>query len=174
MTAVPVTQPESSYAPNLCHPERSASFACERGTQSRDLAFPEVASGPRVPLLRVHCAECIPPALYISASPTSCTNECGSTKPMLSKGSRDDYSAVRFVYWESFDSVQYAIAREKQLKNGCEKKLWFIARMNPSWKDPAAGWYETQGPSTSGLGARSQCERASSLGMTQSASSRQL
>jgi predicted GIY-YIG superfamily endonuclease len=68
------------------------------------------------------------------------------------EGFTDDYSAVRLVYWESFDSVHDAIAREKQLKNWRrEKKLWLIAGMNPGWKDLAAEWYETQGPSTAGL-----------------------
>jgi putative endonuclease len=47
------------------------------------------------------------------------------------EGFTDDYSAVRLVYWESFDSVHDAIAREKQLKNWRrEKKLWLIARMD--------------------------------------------
>jgi putative endonuclease len=68
------------------------------------------------------------------------------------EGFTDDYNAVRLVYWESFDEVQYAIARGKQLKNWRrEKKLWLIARMNPGRKDLAADWYETQGPSTAAL-----------------------
>jgi putative endonuclease len=69
------------------------------------------------------------------------------------EGFTDDYNATRLVYWESFDDVNKAIAREKQLKNWRrEKKLWLIARFNPEWKDLAADWYpsagETQGPST--------------------------
>jgi len=69
------------------------------------------------------------------------------------EGFTDDYNATRLVYWESFDDVHKAIAREKQLKNWRrEKKLWLIARFNPGWKDLAAGWYwsasGTQGPST--------------------------
>jgi putative endonuclease len=68
-------------------------------------------------------------------------------------GFTDDYNATRLVYWESFDDVHKAIAREKQLKNWRrEKKLWLIARFNPGWKDLAAEWYGsasgTQGPST--------------------------
>ena len=48
------------------------------------------------------------------------------------EGFTDGYNAVRLVYWESFDSVHDAIAREEQLKNWRrEKKLWLIARMNP-------------------------------------------
>lgn len=58
-------------------------------------------------------------------------------------GFTDDYNAVRLVYWESFDDVHKAIAREKQLKAWRrEKKLALIARFNPGWQDLAAGWYE--------------------------------
>jgi len=66
------------------------------------------------------------------------------------EGFTDDYNAVRLVYWESFDDVRNAIDREKKLKGWRrEKKLWLIARLNPGWKDLAADWYPTQGPSTS-------------------------
>ena len=65
------------------------------------------------------------------------------------EGFTDDYNAVRLVYWESIDDVRNAIDREKKLKGWRrEKKLWLIARFNPGWKDLAAEWYETQGPST--------------------------
>src|SRR5258708_6053817 len=58
------------------------------------------------------------------------------------EGFTDSYDAVRLVYWESFDEVQKAIAREKQLKNWRrEKKLWLIAGMNPKFRDLAADWY---------------------------------
>ena len=66
------------------------------------------------------------------------------------EGFTDDYNAVRLVYWGSFDDVRNAIDREKKLKGWRrEKKLWLIANFNPGWKDLAAEWYETQGPSTS-------------------------
>jgi len=53
------------------------------------------------------------------------------------------------IYWESFDDVRNAIDREKKLKGWRrEKKLWLIAKFNPGWKDLAAEWYETKGPST--------------------------
>ncbi len=58
------------------------------------------------------------------------------------EGFTDSYDAVRLVYWESFDDVHKAIAREKQVKNWRrEKKLWLIARMNPEFRDLAAEWY---------------------------------
>ncbi len=62
-------------------------------------------------------------------------------KHHCAEGFTDDYNAVRLVYWESYDDVYKAIAREKQLKNWRrEKKLWLIARLNPGWKDLAADW----------------------------------
>ena len=65
------------------------------------------------------------------------------------EGFSDDYNAVRLVYWESFDDVRNAIDREKRLKRWRrEKKQWLIERFNPQWRDLAADWYETQGPST--------------------------
>jgi putative endonuclease len=58
-------------------------------------------------------------------------------------GFTDDYHAVRLVYWESFDEVHKAIAREKQLKNWRRgKKLHLIEKFNPEWKDLAVDWYE--------------------------------
>lgn len=77
-------------------------------------------------------------------------------KMHLLEGFTNDYNVVRLVYWERFERVQSAIAREKQLKNWRrDKKLWLIGRFNPGWKDLAADWYgnfseeaRTQGPST--------------------------
>ena len=61
------------------------------------------------------------------------------------EGFSDSYDAVRLVYWESFDDVHKAIAREKQLKNWRrEKKLWLIAGMNPEFRDLAADWYGSE------------------------------
>jgi len=59
------------------------------------------------------------------------------------EGFTDQYNAVRLVYWERYDDVYKAIAREKQLKGWRrEKKLWLIAQFNPGWKNLAAGWFE--------------------------------
>jgi putative endonuclease len=55
----------------------------------------------------------------------------------------DQYNAVRLVFWERYDDVYKAIARETQLKRWRrEKKLWLIARFNPGWKDLAADWLD--------------------------------
>src|SRR6202795_2013647 len=57
------------------------------------------------------------------------------------EGFTDQYNAVRLVYWERYDDVYKAIAREKQVKRWRrEKKMWLIARFNPGWKDLAADW----------------------------------
>ena len=58
------------------------------------------------------------------------------------EGFTDDYNAIRLVYWEKFESVGKAIAREKQLKRWRrEKKMWLIETMNPKWRDLAADWF---------------------------------
>ena len=44
--------------------------------------------------------------------------------------------------YESFDDVNKAIDREKQLKRwNRTKKDWLIAQKNPTWEDLAAEWY---------------------------------
>jgi len=46
------------------------------------------------------------------------------------------------VYYESFDDVNKAIDREKQLKRwNRTKKVWLIERRNPPWEDLAAEWF---------------------------------
>src|SRR5581483_9174209 len=58
------------------------------------------------------------------------------------EGFTGDYNATRLVYFEKFDSIGKAIAREKQLKRWRrEKKMWLIERMNPKWRDLAADWF---------------------------------
>jgi putative endonuclease len=60
------------------------------------------------------------------------------------EGYTDQYNAMRLVYWESYDNVYKAIAREKQLKRWRrEKKLWLIAQFNPEWKNLAADWFNS-------------------------------
>ena len=65
------------------------------------------------------------------------------------EGFTDSYNVTRLVYFESFDDIRNAIDREKQIKRWRrEKKVALVSRFNPSWSDLAAGWHETQGPST--------------------------
>ena len=49
---------------------------------------------------------------------------------------------VRLLYFESYDDVHKALAREKQLKGWSRsKKIALIVRRNPHWLDVAAEWY---------------------------------
>jgi putative endonuclease len=60
------------------------------------------------------------------------------------------YNCHYLIYFETYDEVDQAIAREKQLKPWSRvKKKALIARMNPEWKDLAEDWFGDEGgPST--------------------------
>ena len=46
------------------------------------------------------------------------------------------YNVTKLVYYEEFDSIVDAIAREKQLKAGSrKKKMDLIEKRNPEWND---------------------------------------
>jgi putative endonuclease len=46
------------------------------------------------------------------------------------------YQLNKLVYFESFDSIEAAIQREKQIKGGSRKKKNdLIDSMNPEWRD---------------------------------------
>ncbi len=52
------------------------------------------------------------------------------------------YDVTRLLYWESYDDVHKALAREKQLKGWTRaKKVALIVRRNPHWLDLASEWY---------------------------------
>jgi putative endonuclease len=49
------------------------------------------------------------------------------------------YHTVHLVYYEAFDGIDVAIAREKRLKGWRrEKKNALVAQMNPRWEDLSA------------------------------------
>ena len=51
------------------------------------------------------------------------------------------YSIDKLVYYESTESSESAIAREKQLKNWTRQwKLDLIEKENPQWKDLSENW----------------------------------
>jgi len=53
------------------------------------------------------------------------------------------YRVTRLVYFESFQYVDNAIARESELKKWRrEKKVRLIEAHNPTWEDLAAKWGE--------------------------------
>lgn len=46
------------------------------------------------------------------------------------------YNVKELVYFEVFDDIRDAIAREKQIKKGSrQKKIDLINAMNPEWRD---------------------------------------
>jgi putative endonuclease len=54
----------------------------------------------------------------------------------LIKGFTARYNLIHLVYYEVFEDVRDAIAREKQLKAGSRKrKVELIESINPEWKD---------------------------------------
>ncbi len=55
------------------------------------------------------------------------------------------YRLHKLVYFEEYQWVQDAIAREKQIKGGSRaKKLALINDHNPTWANLADGWYLTR------------------------------
>lgn len=46
------------------------------------------------------------------------------------------HNVNKLVYYETFDNIYDAIAREKQIKGGSrKKKIALINKLNPTWKD---------------------------------------
>ena len=57
------------------------------------------------------------------------------------EGFTKKYQCHRLVYYESYQDVLVAIAREKQLKRWRrEKKIALIEKLNPRWQDLAESW----------------------------------
>jgi len=57
------------------------------------------------------------------------------------------YKINRLVYFERFQYVRSAIAREKQIKSWNRvKKIALIVAENPTWKDLSEGWGEATEP----------------------------
>ena len=57
------------------------------------------------------------------------------------EGFAGKYRCDRLVYYESFDDIQKAIGREKQLKGWVRrKKIALIESLNPRWQDLSEKW----------------------------------
>lgn len=57
-------------------------------------------------------------------------------KNKLIEGFTDKYDLTKLVYYEVFDTIEYAIAREKQIKGGSrKKKLDLVNEFNKKWED---------------------------------------
>jgi putative endonuclease len=55
------------------------------------------------------------------------------------------YNCDRLVWFESYQEVAKAIAREKQLKGWRrEKKIALIEKTNPTWLDLSREWYDVE------------------------------
>jgi putative endonuclease len=62
-------------------------------------------------------------------------------KLRLADGFTKRYDIDRLVYYETFENIEAAIAREKQLKGWRRsKKVDLVTTSNPLWKDLATDW----------------------------------
>ncbi len=57
-------------------------------------------------------------------------------KEQLTEGFTSRYGVTRLVWYESYNQITEAIAREKELKKWRRDwKIWLIEDMNPEWED---------------------------------------
>ena len=64
------------------------------------------------------------------------------------RGFTKQYNCEYLVYFETYNDITQAIAREKQIKGWTRsKKNALIATLNPEWKDLAADSPDSAGPS---------------------------
>jgi putative endonuclease len=57
-------------------------------------------------------------------------------------GFSSSYNVSKLVYYEEFNTMEEAIAREKQIKGGSrQKKIDLINKNNPEWKDLYEGFF---------------------------------
>jgi len=59
------------------------------------------------------------------------------------KGFTSRYRIGKLVYYETFDDIRDAIAREKQIKGWTRaRKMALVKAANPRWKDLSEGWFQ--------------------------------
>ena len=86
------------------------------------------------------------PAIYIMTNKRNGTLYTGVTSNLVKRvyehkegvvpGFTKDYDCKQLVYYETHESMDNAITREKQIKSGSrDKKLALIESMNPEWND---------------------------------------
>ena len=86
------------------------------------------------------------PAIYIMTSRKNGTLYTGVTSNLIKRayehregvieGFSKKYNCKILVYFELFDTMEYAIMREKQIKSGSRKnKIKLIESTNPKWLD---------------------------------------
>jgi len=92
------------------------------------------------------------PAVYILANQRNGTLYIGVTSDLIKRisehkghtkiGFTSHYTCKNLVYYEIFDDMTNAIAREKQLKAGSrKKKIDLIKKETPQWKDLYEGLF---------------------------------
>ncbi len=60
-------------------------------------------------------------------------------------GFTERYNCDRLVWFETYQDIRKAIAREKQLKGWRrEKKIALIEKANPTWEDLSREWYDVE------------------------------
>jgi len=80
--------------------------------------------------------------LYIGVT-NDVKNRVWEHKIGLNDGFTKRYKCNKLVYYEEYQWIEEAIAREKQLKAGSrQKKIDLIIKDNPKWKDLSEGWYD--------------------------------
>jgi putative endonuclease len=73
--------------------------------------------------------------LYVGIT-NNLTRRIWEHKSKLIEGFTKKYNVDKLIYFESFDSPDDAIKREKQLKAGSrQKKVYLINKFNPEWND---------------------------------------
>ncbi len=64
-------------------------------------------------------------------------------KSKLIDGFTKKYNIQHLIYFETFDDISSAIAREKVLKGWLrKKKIELINSINPEWNDLSQDWYD--------------------------------
>ena len=66
-------------------------------------------------------------------------------KQRIKPGFTQKYNVTRLVYYEETRNINYAIAREKEIKGWRRnKKISLIESFNPKWEDLAADWFSAE------------------------------
>jgi len=78
--------------------------------------------------------------LYIGVT-NDLQRRVGEHKQGLVPGFTSRYNITRLVYFETFEDIHAAIAREKKLKGWLRaKKIALIESVNPAWDDLSEQW----------------------------------
>ncbi|MBD1393110.1 GIY-YIG nuclease family protein [Mucilaginibacter glaciei] len=81
--------------------------------------------------------------VYYTGVTSDLKNRVLEHKGKIKTGFTAKYQCGKLVYFETFQWVDDAIAREKQIKAGSRKKKTdLIIGQNPDWNDLSYGWYD--------------------------------